>query len=170
MPDALSLSIETKEVTDMINGLLNKLENPRPLLKKIQAMIHALTGMMFKGRRADKTAVRGVKWPKLAKSTINRKKQMARKGKLHGGATPSRAMIEQGTLRDKRKVLEEKRNGFIYGSPTKSKKGFSYPGFHNAGRFPWLFLRNPVDYVQLGIMTKDYIDGFIKNTNSYVKG
>jgi phage gpG-like protein len=170
MADGVSIEWETKEVQDMMQRLLNKVERPKPLLKNMQRMIRALTKKMFVGRRPDTSGVRGVKWPRLQKSTIDRKKQLKKKGRLHGGAAPARPMVEQGTMRDSVKVLEENPLGFVFGTRVKSKKGFPYPGYHNANKFSWLFLSKGTDFAQLSIMTKDYLDNQMKRFSAYVKG
>jgi len=150
--DGMSIHLETREVNEMINKLLNRVERPRPLLKNVQRWIHSLTMSMFRGRRPDNTMVRGVRWPHLAESTIKAKRaKMAR-----GRAIAERPMIETGRLRDSIKVLGETDRGFLYGSRAKSKGGFSYGGHHNKGRFPWLFLRKD-DFLQIQQMTVDYL-------------
>ena len=151
--DGMSIHLETREVNEMINKLLNKVERPKPLLKKVQRFIHYLTMKMFRGVRPDTRGVRGVKWPKLAKSTIKAKKAKVASGKAIASHRP---MVETGYLRDSIKVLGQTDKGFLYGSRAKSKGGFSYGGHHNKGRFPWLFLRKD-DFLQIQQMTVDYL-------------
>ena len=41
-----------------------------------------------------------------------------------------------------------------------------YPGFHNTGKFPFIFLTK-TDYAQIQKMTVDYLDGVMKSFKSY---
>ena len=164
MADGLSIRVETKEVERMITKLWRKVDNPAPLLRTSMSWIKALTMMMFRGRRPDTSGVRGVKWPKLKKSTIKAKKAKVARGKAVVAARP---MVETGRLRDSIKVIQKSKRGFLFGS-TVNENGFAYPAYHNANRFPWLFLRRE-DYAQLTRMTVDYLDGKLKRFKSYVR-
>jgi len=162
----IDIQIETKEVQTMLNRLLKKVENPKKLMRNVQRWINYLTMKMFRGARPDNSQVRGVKWPQLADSTLQQKRAKVKRG---ASLVAARPMVDTGTLRDSLKVLQEdKDGGFIYGTKTKSKKGFSYPGFHNAGRFPWLFIRK-TEFPQMQQMTVDYLEGKIKSFKSYAK-
>ena len=166
MSDSLSIELETKEVEAMLTGLLRKVEKPKPLMKNIQRLVRALTMKMFRGRRPDTAAVRGVKWPKLKPETIKAKRAKVKRGKSLVAARP---MVDTGRTRDSLKVLSEfPDGGFVYGTRTKTRKGFSYPGFHNKGRFPFIFLRKE-DFDQITSMTVDYLEGVMKNFKNYMR-
>jgi len=168
MSDSISIHYESKEVQKNITDLLKKVERPKKLVASVARYINSVTKQMFSGRRPDVGGRRGVKWPKLKQSTINRKKQLKRKGKLTGGASPSRPMVASGDLRDSLRVLDIKEKGLKYGTLQKSKKGFPYPGYHNIGRFPFLFL-NKTDNAQIIKMTLDYLEGKLESFKKYVK-
>jgi phage gpG-like protein len=168
MADTLSIDIETKEVEVMLSRLLNKVERPKPLMKNIQRLVNALTKKMLhlRGKRPDNGPVRGVQWPKLKESTIKAKRAKVKAGTA---IVAERPMVETGELRDTLKILSEDSDGsFVYGTRTKSKKGFNYPGFHNKGRFPFLFLRKE-DFNQISKMTVDYLEEKMKSFKSYMK-
>lgn len=155
-----SIHFETKEVNRMINTLLNRVERPRVLLKNVQRWIKYLTMKMFRGRRPDTGGVRGVRWPKLKKSTIAFKKSQ-------GARQPNRPMVYTGKLRDSLKVLQENEKGFVFGTRIKSERGFPYGGFHNKNRFPFLFLRRE-DFLQIQQMTIDYLNGEMTKAKKYL--
>ena len=170
--DSLSIEIETKEVEAMLQGYLRKLKNPKKLMKVLKRVVLALTRNMFTASpRPDTKGRRGVKWPKLKQSTINRRKAILAnpksKIKLAGKAT-SRPMVMTGKLRDSIKVLEENKNGFVIGTKEKTKKGFAYPGHHNKGRFPFLFLSKQ-DFVMFQSATIDFLQDRLKGFKSYMK-
>lgn len=164
--DSLDIHIETKEVETMLQGLLGKVERPKILLKNVQRYVHAQTTKMFRGRRPDTSGVRGVKWPKLKASTIKAKRAKVARGK---GLVAARPMVDTGKTRDTLKVLESNKKGFVYGTKTKSKKGFAYPGHHNKGKFPFIFLTK-TDFAQITKMTVDYLNSVMKTFKSYTKG
>ncbi len=149
----------------MIDKLLAKVKKPKKLLKNIQRWIHSLTMKMFRGRRPDTTGVRGVKWSKLAPSTIKAKKAKVRRGKA---ITAHRPMVETGKTRDSLKVLGESGSGFEYGTRRKSKKGFAFPGHHNKGKFPFLFISKK-EYIQIERMVVDYLKDKMGNFKSYTR-
>ncbi len=162
----ITIDLETKEVQTMLNKLLRKVENPKKLMRNVQRWLHYLTMKMFRGRRPDTTGVRGVKWPKLARSTVKSKKAKVKRGRSIVAARP---MVDSGELRDSLKVLEEDRfGGFVYGSRKKSKEGFSYGGHHNAGKFPWLFIKRR-EYTQIQSMVVDYLEDKMRNFKTYAK-
>jgi len=163
MADGISITAETKEVEAMIFRLAKKVENPATAMKTVQRWIKAQTMKMFRGRRPDTSGVRGVKWPKLAPSTIKQKKALVARGKA---LVAHRPMVRTGDLRDSIKVLEKTKTGFLFGSRKKSKKGFPYPGHHNASKFPWLFLTKQ-DYVQVSRIFTDYLKDQLKNFKNY---
>ncbi len=147
----------------MIDSLLAKVKKPKKLLKNIQRWIHALTMKMFRGKRPDNAPVRGVKWPHLAPSTMKAKKAKVRRGKAIVAARP---MVESGRTRDTLKVLGESGSGFEYGTRQKSKKGFAYPGYHNKGKFPFIFISRR-EYIQIERMVVDYLKDKMSNFKSY---
>lgn len=161
--DGLDVSLETKEVEKLISILLHRVENPGVLMKTLQRWIKAQTMKMFRGRRPDTTVIRGVKWPKLAKSTLKQKKNAVSKGKAIVAARP---MILTGTTRDSLKILKTAKRGFLFGTRVKSNKGFPYPGHHNSNKFPFIFL-NKNDFAQMTRATVDYLNGKIKNFKHY---
>ncbi len=165
MADGISIEFETREVESMIKGLLKKVHNPVKLMKTLERWIHAQTMKMFRGRRPDKGMIRGVKWSKLKESTVKAKKALVKRGKAIVAARP---MVRTGRTRDSLKVLESNKKGFVYGTRVK-EKGFAYPGHHNKGNFPWLFL-NKQDYAQMAKATTDYLKGKLRNYKSYTKG
>lgn len=164
MADGLSVEIETKEVEAMLHRLLVKVEKPKELMKNLQRLVHALTMKMFRGKRPDTAPVRGVKWPKLKESTLKAKRAKVKRGKSLVAARP---MVDTGKTRDTLKVLEDKGDGFVYGTRTKSNKGFAYPGFHNKGRFPFLFLTKQ-DFAQIQSMTVDFLEDKMQNFKKYM--
>jgi hypothetical protein len=166
MADNIKIQMESREVERLIQGLLNKVERPKPLLKNAQRWIKATTMKMFRGKRPDTSGVRGVMWPKLKESTIRAKKAKVKRGTA---IVADRPMVETGKMRDSIKVLQESERGFLFGTRIKSKKNFDYPGFHNAGRFPFLFL-NRQDFNQIVKMTVDYLKDKLKSAKFYVKG
>ncbi len=169
MADGLSVELETKDVTSMIDRLLKRVEKPKILLRNMQRYIHALTMKMFRGRRPDRGEVRGVRWPKNKPSTIQSKRAALARGDLTGGVS-DRPMVESGKTRDSHKVLEESRLGFTYGTRTKSPKGFGYPGYHNNNDYPWLFLTKNKDFPQFIQMAVDHLEGALKRHTHYMRG
>lgn len=167
MADGISIEFETKEVESMIKGLLKKVHNPEKLMRTFKRWIHVQTMLMLgEGMpRPDKGMVRGVKWPKLKESTVKQKKALVKRGKA---IVAERPMVRTGDFRDSLKVLESNKKGFVYGTRIK-KNGFAYPGHHNKGNFPWLFL-NKQDYAQMAKATTDYLKGKLKGYKSYTKG
>lgn len=157
MSDGLTVQFETKEVEKLIQGLLDKVQRPKPLLKQISRYIHAMTMKMFRGRRPDNFAVREIHWPHLKESTIKAKKAKIKRGV----SIATRPMVDTGAGRDSIGILKEEPKGFLYGTNIKSNKGFPYMGFHNVGRFPWLFLTKK-DYAQIQKMTIDFLKGVLK--------
>jgi hypothetical protein len=154
MSDGFSVQVETKEVEKLIQGLLNKVQRPKPLLKEVHRYIHAMTMKMFRGPRPDNNTVREITWPHLQPSTIKAKRAKMKRGK----SIAERPMVDTGAGRDSIRMLQESEKGFLYGTNIKSKRGFSYMGFHNIGRFPWLFLSKK-DYAQIQKMTVDFLKG-----------
>ena len=164
MADGLTIEMETKEVESLIKSLLRKVNNPSRLMKTFERWIHAQTMKMFRGRRPDKTAIRGVKWPALKESTVKQKKALVKRGKA---IVADRPMVRTGKLRDSLKILERTRKGFLYGTRIM-KKGFAYPGHWNTNKFPWLFLRKQ-DYAQMAKATTDYLKDRLKNYKEYTR-
>jgi len=162
--NGLTVSIETKEVEDMLKELLKKVQRPKKLMFNIQRYVGAITTKMFHGRRPDSSAVRGVIWPKLLESTVQAKKAKIKRGK----AIATRPMVETGEGRDSLKILESKENGFVYGTKIKTKKGFAYMAFHNHGRFPFLFLKKE-DFIVIQRMTIDFLNEKLSTFKSYIK-
>lgn len=160
-----SISIETKEVEKMISTLLKRVERPKPLMENLYKWINSLTKKMFTGKRPDNNTVRGVKWPKLAEKTVNRKKQLVKQGK----AIATRPMVQTGKLRDSLKKITETEKGFVYGTNLTTTSGFKYPGFHNSTRFPFLFVKKN-EFAQIQKMAVDFLNGKLKGFNSYTKG
>jgi len=162
----IAIELETKEVQSMLNKLLRKVENPKKLMRNVQRWLHYLTMKMFRGRRPDTTGVRGVRWPQLSMSTIKSKRAKVKRGRSIVAARP---MVDTGELRDSLKVLsEDTKGGFVYGSRKKSKGGFSYGGYHNAGKFPWLFIKRR-EYAQIQSMVVDFLEDKMRNFKTYAK-
>jgi len=171
MPDGITITFEKKEAERLINKLLKRVKNPRKLVKTWKKYVAAVTFQMFKGRRPDTSPRRGVKWPKLAKSTLKQKAALRKRGKA---IEIQRPLVRTGDMRDSLKVLKETNKGFVYGTRIKSRKGFSYAGVHNVGgkmgRPPmrkWLFLSDH-DWRQIVKMAIDYLNGNLKAHRSYV--
>lgn len=160
----LDITIDDREVYDMINTLIRRIDNPQPLLKTIGRYIRALTKQMFVGKRPDTSTVRGEKWDKLAESTLNNKKQLRAKGLMIGN--PARPLVRTGKLKDdllSERAIKIKGKGLEYGTERKSNKGFPYPGIHQIGgkNLParrWLFLTKS-ELNQIAHSTKDFILG-----------
>jgi len=164
----ISIKFEHKNALRVIEKQLQLLNYPKKLIRILERYIHAVTMQMFRGQRPDTGGRRDVKWPKLADSTITQKILMHRNGTLSGGATPSRPMVRTGRLRDSLKILNRTKNGFIYGTRILSKNGFSYPGYHNVNKFPWLFINNK-DIAQFAKIVRDYLRNNLKTVNGYVQ-
>jgi len=168
------ITVDDRQVQKMIGNLLNKVERPKPLMSKIERYVNAITFQMFDGKRPDTSGVRGVKWKKLAPSTIKQKKALAKRGGLASGTAPRRPLVRTGKMRDSLKVLKRSDRGFEYGTRLKSKKGFPYPGVHNAGgkngrppQRPWIFLTRD-DFAQIASMTVDFLEDVRKSFRKYV--
>ena len=163
--DTFEIIMETKEVEGMLKRLLSRVENPRRLIETLKKWVHSQTMLMFRGRRPDNSIVRGVKWPKLKPETVKHKKALVKRGKA---IVADRPMVRTGRMRDSLKVLSSDGKGFVYGTNTKSKKGFPYPGHWNTKKFPWLFLTKK-DYAQLTKATIDYLNGHLKSFKTYIR-
>jgi len=166
MPDSISMSFDTKQADKMLSDLLNKVQRPAKLMERVQGYVDAVTLKMFTGRRPDTSGVRGQKWPKLKLSTIKQKRALVKRGLAE---VADRPMVRTGRTRDSLKVLEKSQKGFVYGTRQKSEKGFSYPGYHNKNKFPFLFFREK-DYAQMTKMVVDYLEGALKSASNYVRG
>ncbi|MBU2177662.1 MAG: hypothetical protein KJ556_21430 [Gammaproteobacteria bacterium] len=160
---AIDVQFDDKDIYRLVNTLLKRIDNPQPLLKTVGRFIRKQTTKMFRGRRPDTGGVRGEKWPKLAESTIMQKAALKKRGKaieIH------RPLVRTGALRTSlaaSSALKIMRKGLEYGTDVKSKKGFSYPGFHQVGdsRVParrWLFL-NKEELNQIAHSTKQFLEG-----------
>lgn len=163
MADGINLDMDTRDVDRMLGRLLNRVEQPAPLMKQVEKYVHAVTKQMFRGRRPDTTGKRGVRWPPLAESTKWRKR-------AKGYA--DRPLVATGKMRDSLRVLRRASKGFKYGTTVKSRKGFAYPGLHNVGgpKVPqrrWLFLTRK-DYTQMAQMAVDFLEGRLKGWRRYV--
>lgn len=170
----MTFSFEDEEVRKMLNGYVKRVRNPKPLLKTLEKYVHAVTMKMFRSGspRADHSAVRGVKWPRLAESTINQKAALMKRGLA---VEISRPLVRTGKMRGSIKVLKEfdteSRAGFEYGTDMRSKKGYPFPAAHNVGmgnRPPkrwWLFLTGQ-DLRQMVKSTIDHVQGQLKATNT----
>jgi len=166
MADSFEITMETKEVEKLISNLLKRIKNPKKLMKTLERWVHAQTMLMFRGKRPDNTAVRGMKWPKLAKSTIKQKKARVARGV---GIVANRPMVDTGKLRDSLKVLKRSHKGFVYGTKVKSKKGFHYPGYWNNSKFVFLFF-NKIDFAQISRMTVDFLNDRLERFSKYKTG
>jgi hypothetical protein len=159
----ISFSADTKQVERMMNDLLKKVRQPKKLMSSVERYVAAMTVKMFRGPRPDTVGVRGVKWPKLADSTIKQKRALVKRGKA---IVADRPMVRTGMTRDSLKVLSREEKGFLYGTNIKSKKGFPYPGYHNQTKFPWLFLRKH-DFAQMTKMIVDFLEGKMSAFKNY---
>jgi len=161
--DGLTITVEQKDVDRMLNRLIKKLDNPKPLLKELSRYVRALTMKMFVGRRPDNTMVRGVKWDRLKDSTLKQKRALVKRGKA---VASDRPLVRTGKMRGSLKsdsAIKMQKNGFTYGTDVRSEKGFPYPGLHNKGdgKIPkrkWLFLTMD-ELNQMAHATKQYLDG-----------
>jgi len=162
--NGLSMQLESKEVESLIKTLLDRVERPKKLLDKVEKYVKAVTMQMLKGSRPDTKGRRGIKWPKLKKSTVKQKKALVASGNAIVAARP---MVRTGKMRDSIKTLSRSAKGFLFGTRIKSKD-FAYPGFHNKGRFPWLFLTQK-DYAQISKMVTDHLKGELKRHTHYVR-
>lgn len=159
MADGLSVHVESKEVQRMLNGLLNRVQRPRPLMRQLERYVNAVTMKMFTGPRADRNVVRGVRWPELKDSTWRGKRTAMRSS----GMTTDRPLVRTGRMRDSLKVLQRSDKGFIYGTRIRGAKGYPYPQVHNVGggdvpARPWLFLTRD-DFRNITTMTVAYLKG-----------
>ena len=149
-----AVSIDTRNVTKMLVGLLVKMENPSPFVNDVLRYVKAVTMMMFR-KRPDNAPVRGVSWPKLAKTTLRQKITLEQ---------ARRPLIATGAMRESIRVLYKIKTGFVYGSLLRSADGFSFPAAHNVGgstpgrppKREWLFL-NKEDYGQMLSMAIQYL-------------
>ena len=169
--DGLSITYDSTEHDKLIAKLLARVQRPKRLINAIARYTNAITMQMFRGRRADTVGKRGQKWPKLAKSTIEQKRALKRKGRA---IQVHRPLVRTGKLRDSLKVIERKEKGFVYGTRARSAKGALYGGIHNKGgkrgRPPqrkWLFFTRH-DTRQMVKMIVDYLENKLKRYNRYV--
>jgi phage gpG-like protein len=160
----LSITIDDQETYRMIEKLIRKIDDPKPLLQVIGRYIRAQTKKMFVGRRPDTGGVRGEKWQKLANSTIRKKLAMKKNGGVAGNAR--RPLVETGMLKDdllSNRSIKIKNKGLEYGTDRRSNKGFPYPGIHQTGgnNLPqrrWLFLTKD-ELMQIAVTTRDWLKG-----------
>lgn len=163
---ALDVTIDNRETFAMIEGLIRKIERPEPLLKIIGSYIQAQTSKMFRGIRPDTSGVRGEKWEPLKKSTVFKKRALAKRGLIAGN--PNRPLVETGALRDDLmapRAIKIERKGLVYGTDRTNSKGFSYPAVHQTGSLKkhipkrrWLFLNND-ELNQIANTVKQWLDG-----------
>jgi len=162
----MDIIIEDKGTHEMLEGLLKRLQHPEPLIKTLARYTRALTMQMFRGKRPDKSSIRGKTWGPLAEKTILQKRVLMKAGKA---IVADRPLVRTGKLRDSLSsdsAIKIYPKGFSYGTNVVSKKGFSYPGFHQVGddRVParrWLFLRKEELY-QMTVTTRDWIENKLK--------
>jgi phage gpG-like protein len=164
MADGLRIKFEDSDVEKMLNNMLTKVKDSKPIIDTCSRYVNAVTKQMFIGKRPDNIAVRGVKWEPLSPKTIEQKKKVnARNAK--------RPLVRTGDMRDSLKVITKGKQGFTYGTNKKSPKGFNYPGFHQVGnaKVParlWLFLTRE-DLGNMIQIALDHIRGLLKNYNNY---
>lgn len=158
----IDIKFDTKEVDAMLSELLNRVKRPKRLMKKIERYVLGVTKKMFGLPRPDTKGVRGVKWAKLAPSTVKGKNALKKAGKAIESHRP---LVRTGAMRDSIDILMRSEKGFVFGTVMKSSEGAPYPGIHNVGgkenRPPqrmWLFLTEK-DYAQMAKMTTDYLNG-----------
>ena len=162
-PFNMTVHVDTREIDAMLNGFLQKIEQPRPLLTRIGKYIQALTMQMFFGRRPDKTPIRGVRWNALAEKTIMAKRAAVKRGAAIIAARP---LVRTGKLRDSLAVSGAVKiypRGLIYGTTLRSRKGFPYPGFHQVGdkrvpARPWLFITRR-ELFEIAVETRRFLEG-----------
>lgn len=170
MADGITIEFESKDVERLLSKILFKVKKPARLMRQLQRYVNAVTRQMFRGRRPDNGGVRGQKWAKLKKSTIEQKAALRKKGRaiqIH------RPLVRTGRMRDSLRVLRKQLKGFVYGTGVR-KKGFPYPGIHQVGsektNLParkWLFLTRK-DLRQMIKMATDHIRGRLRGHNKYV--
>lgn len=178
----LSVTIDNQETYRMIEKLIRKIDRPEPLLKIVGKFIQAETKKMFMGKRPDTVGRRGVKWPKLAKSTIQRKlstksqterlvkrsdkltkKSFTKAGVGQVGAA-RRPLLASGKLKGsllKKSAIKIKSKGLVYGTNVTNDDGYPYPAVHQTGgkNIPqrrWLFLTSK-DLMQIATTTRDWL-------------
>lgn len=147
----------------MIEGFINRIDKPKPLLTLIGKYIQAETAKMFTSR-PDLRPVRGQKWDKLAESTILRKWDQGKK--LAKFRRADRPLVDTGLMRDDLlapRSIKIKDKGLEYGTERRNKKGVLYPALHQTGtanmpKRRFLFL-NENDLFQIGRTTIEYIEG-----------
>jgi phage gpG-like protein len=130
MADGLTIEFKDEEVQKLLTKLLKRVNNPAKLMKELERYVHAMTMKMFRGVRPDTKGVRGIKWEPLKQKTIEQKAALRKRGKAKEIHRP---LVRTGKYRDSLKVLGRSSKGFEYGTRVKSKKGFPYPGQHQAG-------------------------------------
>lgn len=159
----LDITIDDKGTLKMVNELLNRIQNPAPLLKVAANYTQSETRKMFRGKRPDTIGVRGEHWPKLAASTLKAKKAAVARGDAIEAARP---LVRTGKLRnslESKSAIQLSKKGFQYGTNVKSNRGFPYPGVHQVGDPPvpqrrWLFLTKE-NLMQIAIWCKEYLQG-----------
>lgn len=170
MADGVTITFEKREAEAMIQRMLSRVQHPKKMVTTWERYVAAVTNQMFHGRRPDTSAVREVKWPKLARSTIEQKAALRKRGLA---IEIQRPLVRTGEMRDSLKVLKETEKGFVYGTRVRSKKGFPYPGLHNVGggnvpQRKWLFLNN-TDWRQIVQIAIDFLKDELKSFSSYTK-
>lgn len=160
-----SANVEDKGVQKMISEMLNRLENPRPLLGTVGKYTQEQTQKMFVRTRPDNTIVRGKRWKKLKTATIFRKRQLRAQGKA---VKSDRPLVRTGKLRNSllsKRAFKFVNKGLIYGTQARNDKVFLYPAVHQAGsrsaKIParkYLFLTR-MELLQIAEITKNYTLG-----------
>ena len=161
-----SVTIDNTETFAMIEGLIKKLEKPEPLLRVIGKYIQSQTKKMFVGIRPDTSGVRGVKWPKLAKSTIQKKLSNKANGLGNQVGAARRPLVATGLMKAdllNPRSVEVSNRGLVYGTDMTNMYNFPYPSVHQTGsktvpQRRFLFL-NETDLNQICNTTKQWIEG-----------
>ncbi len=182
--DKATVTIDNTETLAMIEGLIRKIEKPEPLLKVIGKYIQAETKKMFVGKRPDTSGVRGVKWPKLAKSTIQKKISNKVSGLGNQVGAARRPLVASGLMKAdllNPRSIEINKNGLRYGTDMVNVYGFPYPSVHQTvtdliPQRRFLFV-NETDLNQICNTVKQWLEGdkstfteMKKSTKSIYKG
>lgn len=171
MAGKFDVRFDDREVKKLIDKLSIRVKKPKPLFETIGRYVMSATMLMFRGKRPDTGGVRGVKWDKLAQSTLKNKAAAKARGKA---IEIDRPLVRTGKLRDslaRKSALTVSDRGLTYGTNVKSDGNFPYPGMHNVGsnnagknkniKIParrWLFLTKS-DLQQILFTTKEWLEG-----------
>jgi len=124
------MTVDSEQVERLISWLLVNVQNPKPLLRKVEKYVGAVTKQMFAGRRPDIREQRGQLWERLSPNTIKQKAALRARG---AAIAIHRPLVRTGKARDSLRVLRRSERGFVYGTDVRNEKGFPYMTAHQTG-------------------------------------